>query len=156
MQLSHGFRSAGGENWAWRYWRAERGGLSASRRGSLRFHAGWHLRSWGFERALPADEIGNGNLAVEHTNTLYQYVTNLHLAVTGSPTFTAAGAFTGDPKLNSSYHLTSDSPASNAGVNAGVFTDLDGELRLFGDGFDIGADEMISHSVYLPAVLRSP
>jgi hypothetical protein len=39
------------------------------------------------------------------------------------------------------YHLTAGSPAIDAGVDAGVAADIDGELRPHGPGFDIGADE---------------
>ncbi|MBN1810734.1 MAG: hypothetical protein JXA14_02750 [Anaerolineae bacterium] len=41
------------------------------------------------------------------------------------------------------YHLTFDSPAVDAGVNAGVTTDIDGDTRPWPTGgpCDIGADE---------------
>jgi hypothetical protein len=107
-----------------------------------------------FTNAFAADEIGGGNLVIEHTNTLHQYVTNLHQAVTGSPTFTATSAFTGDPKLNSSYHLTSGSAAIDAGVDAGVSTDLDGQPRPSGAAPDVGADEFVLFKIYLPVVVR--
>jgi hypothetical protein len=40
------------------------------------------------------------------------------------------------------YHLQLFSPAVDAGVNAGVATDLDGQPRPIGHGFDIGAFEL--------------
>ena len=107
-----------------------------------------------FTNAFAADEIGGGELVIEHTNTLYQYVTNLHRTVTGAPTFTATGAFSADPRLNSSYRLISGSPAIDAGVDAGVTTDLDGDERPYGSGFDIGADEWVNHNIYLPLVIK--
>ncbi len=39
------------------------------------------------------------------------------------------------------YHLRSDSAAVDAGVDAGVTTDIDGQSRPYGDDYDIGADE---------------
>ncbi len=39
------------------------------------------------------------------------------------------------------YHLTSASAAIDRGVPAGVFTDIDGDPRPLGNGFDLGADE---------------
>ena len=39
------------------------------------------------------------------------------------------------------YHLTAGSPCINAGTDVGVPTDIDGQLRPFGGGYDMGADE---------------
>jgi hypothetical protein len=66
--------------------------------------------------------------------------------VTGNPSFV-------DPDVWD-YHLTSGSPAIDAGVEAGVTSDLDGEPRPQGDAPDIGADEFRYFQVYLPLVLR--
>lgn len=53
----------------------------------------------------------------------------------------------GDPAFldpaNDDYHLSSNSIAIDAGIDAGVTTDLDGDLRPFEAGFDLGADEWI-------------
>jgi len=40
------------------------------------------------------------------------------------------------------YHIGSGSGAIDTGVNAWVTTDIDGELRPYGLGYDIGADEL--------------
>ncbi|HEY54073.1 MAG TPA: hypothetical protein G4N94_11510 [Caldilineae bacterium] len=49
---------------------------------------------------------------------------------------------TGDPKFAlDGYHLTAGSAAIDKGVNAGVTTDIDGDARPYGSGYDIGADE---------------
>jgi hypothetical protein len=46
-----------------------------------------------------------------------------------------------DLRLDSSYHLLLDSPCIDAGVDMGIMTDFDGNLRPQGNGFDIGAFE---------------
>jgi len=39
------------------------------------------------------------------------------------------------------YHLRPDSPCIDAGKDAGVYKDIDGQDRPWGAGFDMGADE---------------
>lgn len=53
------------------------------------------------------------------------------------------------------YHLGPASAAVDAGVNAGVTTDMDGDARPLGAGYDIGADEFIIYRLYLPLVLKN-
>lgn len=62
-----------------------------------------------------------------------------------------------DPLLKPSLRLKVGSPAIDAGVNAGVTVDLDGDLRPFGPAPDIGADEstVIAIKVYLPVLRRA-
>jgi hypothetical protein len=52
------------------------------------------------------------------------------------------------------YHLRASSPCIDAGTDAGVTTDIDGDPRPVGGGHDIGADEVRS-VIYLPLVVRS-
>ncbi|MBN1657509.1 MAG: hypothetical protein JXA93_03860 [Anaerolineae bacterium] len=47
----------------------------------------------------------------------------------------------------SDYHLLPGSATIGVGLDGGVLTDLDGEARPWGNGFEIGADEC-----YLPAL----
>ena len=55
--------------------------------------------------------------------------------------------------LLSNYHISPGSAAIDAGVNAGVFTDIDGDPRPIGPAPDVGADEFC-RKVFLPLVLR--
>ncbi|MCD6290096.1 MAG: right-handed parallel beta-helix repeat-containing protein [Anaerolineae bacterium] len=52
------------------------------------------------------------------------------------------------------YHIGPGSAAMNAGVGAGITTDIDGDPRPMGAGYDIGADEYATRA-YLPMVTRS-
>jgi hypothetical protein len=72
-------------------------------------------------------------------------------------TIVSTGAITGhDPLLDATYHLRAGSPAIDAGLNAGVTTDIDGDARPLDAGYDVGADEFTEpQRVYLPLVLRS-
>ncbi len=59
--------------------------------------------------------------------------------VTGTINYHADPLFV-DP-VHGNYHLSAGSPAIDAGVNVNVYTDLDGDFRPQGCGYDIGADE---------------
>ena len=63
----------------------------------------------------------------------------------------------GDPPFinpaGDDYHLQSSSAAIDAGVDVGVPSDLNGDARPIGSGFDIGYDETPgTHFIYLPLV----
>lgn len=96
---------------------------------------------------------GNSVL-IHHTHTLTDNVANLHLVEDGDPAFVAINSLTGDPKLDTTYHLQGGSAAIDAGVDAGVTTDIDGESRVDYAPPDIGADEFTTYHIYLPLVLR--
>ncbi|MGD2104092.1 MAG: choice-of-anchor Q domain-containing protein, partial [Anaerolineae bacterium] len=49
----------------------------------------------------------------------------------------------GDPKLDETYRLQPGSAAIDAGVDAGVTIDIDGQTRPYGDHVDVGADEFV-------------
>ena len=65
-----------------------------------------------------------------------------------------------DPLLDADFHLRAGSPAIDAGGDAGVRTDIDGDSRPE-DGdmdaaavVDLGADEFTPHRIYLPLVVK--
>lgn len=59
--------------------------------------------------------------------------------ITGTINFWDDPAFV-DPGT-ADYHITSNSPAVDAGIDAGVSIDIDGQYRPNGPGVDLGADE---------------
>jgi hypothetical protein len=81
----------------------------------------------------------------------------------GGAITTGAVNVRGDPAFvdpaGRDYHIGSFSAAIDAGVNAGVSVDMDGDPRPCGSGYDIGADEycgpVVRRFVYLPLVLRA-
>ena len=75
---------------------------------------------------------------------------------TGGPgTIVNTEPLTGEnPRLTADHHLGCGSPAIDAGVNAGLRVDIDGEARPRDGGYDIGADEFCRTCTYLAVVLR--
>ena len=75
------------------------------------------------------------------------YVDHGTLSVTFSDVmggWSGEGNIDADPLFISdwNYHLRPGSPCINAGTDAGVYTDIDGQSRPWGAGFDMGADEL--------------
>ena len=46
---------------------------------------------------------------------------------------------------NGDYHIGPGSGAVDTEVGAGVMTDIDGDARPFGAGYDLGADEWVAY-----------
>jgi len=89
------------------------------------------------------------NTLFHNVDTTYQGPSNpAHEAtdVSGNPRFV-------HPAQND-YHLRSDSAAIDAGIDAGVTDDIDGDSRPQQSGFDIGADEYKQFKIYLPIVVK--
>jgi hypothetical protein len=98
----------------------------------------WGTGSW----ANDADWGGAGSITTGTVN------------LWGDPAFTCTGDACVAP-----YHIGPASAARDAGMDAGVTTDIDGDARPDGCFFDIGADEFISgvecKRLYLPLILRA-
>jgi hypothetical protein len=63
----------------------------------------------------------------------------------GAGTITVNNAVTGDPAFDADgYHLTDGSAAIDAGVDAGVTDDIDGQVRPYNSIPDLGADEWVA------------
>ena len=64
----------------------------------------------------------------------------------------------GDPKFvnaaGDNYHLGAGSAAIDAGIDVGIYTDIDGQTRPFDAGFDIGYDEVVIYPLFLPLLSR--
>jgi len=85
------------------------------------------------------------NFSLWHNNT-----SNLG----GTGTVKNFNGYTGDPAFApDGYHLAHASAAIDQGVDAGVVTDIDGDLRPRWTGYDIGADEFMRR-IYLTLVMH--
>ena len=97
---------------------------------------------WGITNTYPS----SSTVLVDHT----LFWVNKQDGIRGTHPVDGNPAFISD-----GYHLGSLSAALDTGVNAGVFTDIDGDHRPIGAGFDIGADEgEIMITIFLPVVLK--
>ena len=95
----------------------------------------------GFQNGFAAEEAGDGEATIEHTNTLFYNVVTQHLTVAGTPTFTSVDPVIGDPVLDMNFRLQAGSAAIDSGVDVGVTYDIDHGLRPYGTAPDIGIDE---------------
>jgi len=102
--------------------------------------------TWGITNTFPA----SSTVHVDHT----LFWANTHNGIQGTNPVSGNPAFATD-----GYHLGPGSAAIDRGINAGVATDIDGEVRPEGCTFDIGADEfftsLVCRYIRLPVVLRN-
>ena len=99
---------------------------------------------WGLTNTFPA----SATLSADHT----LFWANDHDGVQGT------NPLHGDPAFVDSeggdYHIGPGSAAIDAGADAGVTTDIDGDQRPAGPLPDVGADEAWRWAYYLPLVVR--
>jgi hypothetical protein len=104
------------------------------------------VHTWGITNIVPA----SSSIVADHT----LFWAKTHDGVEGT------NPVLGDPVFVDSeggdFHLSIGSAARNAGIDAGVLTDVDGDARPTGLAPDIGADEASWAQVCLPVVLRHP
>jgi hypothetical protein len=100
--------------------------------------------TWGITNTVPA----SSSVFVEHTLFWANQSDGIRGAnpVDGNPDFV-------DPNTGN-YHIGPVSAAIDAGIEAGVNFDLDGDSRPHGSAPDIGADETMWWRIYLPLVVR--
>jgi hypothetical protein len=87
----------------------------------------------------------------------YNLFSGVSITTTGGITH-GGHSLSGNPMFGNpsggDYHLGSGSAAIDAGVEAGVAYDFEGDPRPLGAGFDIGYDEFANIRRYLPLILR--
>ena len=101
----------------------------------------------------------SGAIVTQDYNLFFGNGTDAQGAIAGG-----ANSVTGNPRFidppHGDYHLGQGSAAIDAGSNAAIMTDFDGDGRPFGPGFDIGFDEanftadVQPYHLYLPLVMR--
>ena len=94
-----------------------------------------------------------GGSVFEDYNLFYSNTLNKFGAMSGGTHDVFGNPLFVNPALNN-YHLRPGSTAIDAGADAGVYTDIDGQTRPQNAGFDIGFDELQIYHIDLPIVLR--
>jgi len=65
------------------------------------------------------------------------------------------GNIEADPQFVGPFnpHLRAGSPCIDSGTDTGIYTDIDGDIRPYGAGFDMGADEFTPGTCFIEAVI---
>jgi hypothetical protein len=93
-----------------------------------------------------------GTGITEDYNLYFGNGANAPTAVSGGHSLASANPLFVNP-AGGDFHLSAGSPAIDAGIDAGLTGDFDGDPRPIGARFDIGFDEFLSE-LFLPLVLR--
>jgi len=98
---------------------------------------------WGNSAPEGPELVANSHLFVSYSNVQGGYL-GAHIGLYGSLHW-HEGNIDSDPLFvgGGDYHLTAGSPCIDAGTDGGVYTDMDGDERPQGAGFDMGSDESI-------------
>jgi predicted outer membrane repeat protein len=106
----------------------------------------------GFYIGIRRVSMGTGTATSDH-DLFYNNTSNYDTGITVVDPVLGDPAFVG----GYNYHLTGASAAIDAGVDAGVAVDYDGDYRPWAGGFDIGADEFPDRvRIFLPSIRRGP
>lgn len=95
-----------------------------------------------------------------HTSAVFENYNLFHANGTeiGGAVTSGGNSLIGDPRFTNAavddYHLTGGSAARNAGVNAGIVVDFEGDARPIGASFDIGYDEWRGR-LFVPNTIRN-
>jgi hypothetical protein len=96
--------------------------------------------------------ISSGSLTVSYSDVEGGQAAAYGSLIWGDGNIQAIPLFAG----GDNFHLAADSPCIDAGIDSGVYTDIDGDTRPLGDGFDMGADEFALISTLSQINLQLP